>query len=202
MLLAHLGTDYERVPIDIFAGDTLTAEYAAMNPALTTPVLEYEPGRFLPESGAILLHLAAGTDLLPEDPDERAQVHRWLFFEQSTVLPTVAGLRFRRLTGRIDEAGPEAERTTRVAAAVTATVDNHLRDREYIAADALTVADIALYSYLHVADEAGVDTSGMANLSRWVERMRSEPAHVADLEPYPDNARPGQGRSIWDAFYG
>ena len=89
LLLSHLGLPYERVPVDIFAGDTMSEEHAARNLALTTPVLELEPGRYLPESAAILLHLAEGTDLLPDNRDERALVYRWLFFEQSAVLPTI-----------------------------------------------------------------------------------------------------------------
>src|SRR3954469_9138504 len=50
LLLALLGQPYERVPVDIFAGDTLTDEFAALNPARTTPVLELDDGRALPES--------------------------------------------------------------------------------------------------------------------------------------------------------
>ena len=68
LLLANLGREYERVPVDIFGGDTLTDEYARINPARTTPVLETDDGRFLPESNAILVYLAHGTPLLPEDP--------------------------------------------------------------------------------------------------------------------------------------
>ena len=51
LLLAQLGADYERIPIDIFGGDTLTDEFAAVNPARSTPVLEDPPGIFLPETG-------------------------------------------------------------------------------------------------------------------------------------------------------
>ena len=86
LLLAHLGTEYERVPIDIFGGDTLTDEFAAINAARTTPVLEDPPGTFLQESNAILLRLARDTPYLPDDP----QVFRWLFYEQADVVPTSA----------------------------------------------------------------------------------------------------------------
>ena len=54
LLLANLGRPYERVPVEIFAGDTLTEEYRRINPARTTPVLETDDGRHLPESAAIL----------------------------------------------------------------------------------------------------------------------------------------------------
>ncbi|HSC72954.1 MAG TPA: glutathione S-transferase N-terminal domain-containing protein [Gaiellaceae bacterium] len=68
LLLAHLGVEYERVPVDSFGDGTLTDEYARINPARTTPLLEDPPGVFLQESNAILLHLARGTRLLPDDP--------------------------------------------------------------------------------------------------------------------------------------
>ena len=95
LALAQLAVPYERVPVDIFAGETLTDEFARLNPVRTTPVLVPDDGPPLPESGAILIHLAEGTPLLPDDPADRAQVYRWLFFEQSALMPTIAGLRFR-----------------------------------------------------------------------------------------------------------
>src|SRR5688572_28828124 len=102
LLLAQLGIECEKVPVDIFGGDLLREEYGRINPRRRVPVLEPEPGRFLPESAAILLHLAEGTPLLPDDPLDRAEVYRWLFFEQSQVYPTMGGLRFLVGTGRID----------------------------------------------------------------------------------------------------
>jgi glutathione S-transferase len=199
LLLSHLGREYERVPVDIFAGETLTAEYSEKNVTLTTPVLEYEPGRYLPESGAILLFLAEGSDLLPADRDDRAEVHRWLFFEQSSVLTAIAMPRFLLVTGRLQPDSPEAERAKRMGTAVAMTADNHLRTREFFAAGRFTVADIALYGYLHVAGEAGIDTSRLDGLNAWIERVRSLSGHVDDLVPYPDNSHAGQSRSIWDA---
>src|SRR5438046_6040575 len=83
LLLAQLGRSYERVPIDIFAGDTLTDDYAAKNPARSTPVLETDDGRYLQEANAILWYLAEGTPFLPEDAFARAHVLRWLIWEQT-----------------------------------------------------------------------------------------------------------------------
>jgi glutathione S-transferase len=102
MALAQLDLTYERAPVDIFDGDTLSDEFAAMNPARRTPILQMETGEFLPESNAILLHLAEGTSLLPEDARDRAQCYRWLFFEQSFLEPTLGSARFWKLTGRAD----------------------------------------------------------------------------------------------------
>jgi glutathione S-transferase len=200
LLLSHLGLVYERVPVDIFAGDTMNADYGAKNPSLTTPVLELEPGRYLPESAAIMLHLAEGTHLLPEDRAERAQVYRWMFFEQSAVLPTIAMLRFRAATGRADLDDPAEAASLRMSRGVAGTVEAHLADREYFVAERLTLADLALFGYMHLAHEAGVDTSSLPALQAWVERVRSEPRHVEDLVPYPANSHRGQSKSIYDAF--
>jgi glutathione S-transferase len=110
LLLAQLEYPYERIPIDIFGGDTLTAEYAAKNPARSTPVLETDDGKLLPESNAILLYLADRTPFLPSDPFDLAQVVRWLLFEQTDVMMTMGGLRFRLLTGRLTPDSPAAVR--------------------------------------------------------------------------------------------
>ena len=147
----------------------------------------------------ILVNLAEGTELLPDERDARAEVHRWMFFEQSSVLPTIAMLRFRLLTGRLDADSGAAGRARRTASAVAMTADGRLREREFFAADRFTVADVALFGYLHVVHETGIDAGGLEGLNAWMERVRSQPGHVEDLAPYPDNARPGRSRSIWDA---
>jgi glutathione S-transferase len=193
LLLAQLGVEYERVPVDIFGGDTLTDEYAAVNPARTTPVLEDPPGTFLQESNAILLHVARGTAFLPDDP----QVYRWLFFEQADVVPTMGGLRFRLITGRLAPDDPEALRRREASYEVLALLDAHLTQRDFLVG-AYSVADIGIYGYVHVADEAGLDLERYASLRGWLARVQAQPGYMNDLEPYPPNARAGASRSIYD----
>ena len=191
LLLAQLGLSYERVPVDIFGGDTLTEEFAAINPARETPVLELDDGTHLPESGAILAHLAAGTDLLPADP----QVLRWLLFEQTGVMTPIGGLRFRLLTGRIS--AEAAERRRPLALAALEVLQRHLERHDFFVGDRYTVADIAIYGYAHVAGEAGVDLSDFPAVHAWCARVAAQDGYVNDLEPYPANAMAGAGRSIY-----
>ena len=191
LLLAQLGLSYERVPVDIFGGDTLTEEFAAINPARETPVLELDDGTHLPESGAILAHLAAGTDLLPPDP----QVLRWLLFEQTGVMTPIGGLRFRLLTGRIS--AEAADRRRPLALAALEVLQRHLDRHEFFVGDRYTVADIAIYGYAHVAGEAGVDLSAFPAVEAWCVRVAAQDGYVNDLEPYPANATAGAGRSIY-----
>src|SRR5688572_18874279 len=100
LLLGMLGDEYERVPVDIFGGDTLTCEYAMINPLRETPVLELDGGERIAQSSAILWYLAEGTTWLPDTRLERALVAQWLSFEQERVMGGLGGPRFRLLTGR------------------------------------------------------------------------------------------------------
>jgi glutathione S-transferase len=198
LLLAQLGIAYERVPVDIFAGETLTDDYARLNPARTTPVLEIGAGRVLPESAAILTYLAEGTPLLPGDGFARAEVTRWLIYEQTDVIPAIAGLRFRLLTGRLTPDDPDALRRRALAAEVLRLLGDHLRGREFFVGGAYSIADIALYGYTHRAGEAGIDLAPHAGVRAWLARVEAQPGYVEDVAPYGANAAPGAGRSIYD----
>ena len=102
VMLDQVGADYERVELDLFAGETRTPEHFARNPDGRIPVLELDSGEYLAESGAILLYLAEGTEFLPADPLLRAQVHAWMFFEQNQVEANIGVARFLALSGRAE----------------------------------------------------------------------------------------------------
>jgi len=191
LLLALLGRPYERVAVDIFGGDTLTDAFAALNPVRETPVLELDDGTAITQSGAILWLLAEGTPFLPAGQVERAHVLSWLFFEQERVMGGIGGPRFRRLTGRPEQPGRLA-----IGAAALEQLEQRLGQADWIAGDGPTIADVAVFGYGHVADEAGLEPG--PRVRAWFERIRALPGFVADLEPYPANARPGAGRSIYD----
>lgn len=192
LLLSWLDRPYELVPVDIFAGESRTEDFLRhKNPDGRIPVLEPEPGRFLAESNAILLFLAQGTPLLPEDAFERAQVHQWLFFEQNSLEPNVGTVRFWHLTGRAARY-PEAfsMRVERGHEAL-AVLERHLRGRAFLVGERPTVADIALYAYSHVAPEGGFDLARYPAVSAWLERVKARPGHIGALAPYTANAHVG-----------
>ena len=195
LLLALLGRDYERIPIDIFAGDTLTEDYGRINPLRETPVLELDGGERIAQSNAILWYLAEDTPFLPASRLERAQVLQWLSFEQERIMVGVGGTRFRRLTGRA-ELDPEADaRRFATGTDALAVLDAHLAGRSFVVGDTSTIADLSLFGYTAVAPDAGLELG--PNVAAWIERVRALPGFVDDLEPYPESARPGQGRSIY-----
>jgi glutathione S-transferase len=198
LLLAHLAIAYERVPVDIFAGETLSADYARINPMRTTPVLQTEDGRHLPDSNAILLYLARGTAYLPEEPLELAQIVRWLIYEQTDVVPMIGGLRFRLLTGRLAASDPDAVRRRTGAGEVLALLDEHLAVNDFFVAGRYTIADVAIYGYAHRAGEAQLDLEPYDSIRSWLGRVERQPGYLEDLQPYGANAAPRAGESIYD----
>jgi glutathione S-transferase len=191
LLLALLGREYERVPVDIFAGDTLTDAFGALNPLRETPVLELDDGRTLTQSNAILWFLGEGTAWLPEDAFARGEVAMWLSFEQERVMGGIGGPRFRTLTGRpSDPARLESGR------GALAHLDAHLAAHDWLVGESPTIADIGVFAYTSRAPQAGLEHP--PHVSAWLDRVRALPGFVDDFIVYPDNARPGASRSIYD----
>ncbi len=180
LLLSQLGTPFERVELDIFKGESRTPEYLAKNPAGKIPALELEDGTVLAESGAILWYLAEGTDFLPEDRVGRAQVLRWLCFEQNAHETSVAESRFILRHPELSQ-GREgailAEKQKRGNAAL-ALMEQHLAAHEFFAAGRYTIADIALYGYTRVAGEGGFDLSHYPSVGAWLDRVASQPGYT------------------------
>jgi glutathione S-transferase len=191
LLLALLEREYERVPVDIFAGDTLTDAFAALNPVRETPVLELDSGAAIAQSSAILWYLAEGTPFLPARRLERALVQQWLAFEQERVMGGIGGPRFRHITGRPPIAG-----RLEIGAQALELLEEHLGGREWLVGESPSIADVAVFGYAHVAHEAGLAPG--ERVRAWFDRVRALRGFVAALEPYGENARPGAGRSIYD----
>ena len=188
LLLALLGRDYERVPVDIFAGDTLTDAYAAINPLRETPVLELDAGRAVwPSRPRSCGSSPRARPFLPEDRFERAQVAQWLSFEQERIMGGIANPRFRLLTGR---EGPGLQARLATGREALAVLDAHLADREFVVGAGPTIADLALFAYISRSGDAGLEHP--PHVAAWLERIRALPGFVDDFVTYPDNARPGR----------
>lgn len=181
---ALLGTPIERREYDIMKGETRTPAFLTeINPNGRIPVLQVG-GRFLPESNAACFWLADGTHLIPYDRFERADMLRWMFFEQYNHEPNVATLRFWMKW--IGEANlSDAQRTQlplKQAAGVAALklMDDHLAVHDWLAGQDLSLADIALYAYTHVAGDGGLFAlADYPAVQRWIARVEAEPGFVA-----------------------
>ena len=190
ILLRQLRLPFERVTVDLFTGETRTAEHFERNPDGRVPVLELDSGELIAESGAILLQLGEGTPYLPAPGPARTRVHQWMFFEQNRIEPELGFARFLWFSGKHAQA-PEVfeNRLDRGRDALTA-LERGLAagGGPFIAGDDYTVADIALYAYVHCAADAGADPRAHANIAAWLDRVEATSGFENDLEPFPEHA--------------
>ena len=179
---AHLGLALERREYDIMKGETRTPEFlATVNSNGRIPVLQIGD-RFLPESNAACWYLAEGTALLPEDRFDRADVLRWMCWEQYNHEPNVATMRFWKAflgLDRLNE-GQKAQLETRWMAgeAALCLMEDHLKRHDWFVGHGLTLADICLYAYTHVASEGGFVLSRYPAVEAWLARVAAAPGHV------------------------
>jgi glutathione S-transferase len=181
LLLGLLGTKCEVLDYDTRGGETHTPEYLKnVNPDGKVPVLEVEDGTMLPESGAILYYLADGTSYLPEEKMERAQVLRWMFFEQYSLLPNLSRPRLWRMSGVEITAQRRAELEHLFGQGYRAlgVMERYLDAREFFVGENPTVADVALYVYPRLCREGGYDLEGFPAVRAWLERITSLPGYV------------------------
>lgn len=185
LLLAHLGREYERIEIDILTGQSRTPDFLARNPNGRIPLLELEDGTCLAESNAILFFLAEGSRFLPADAVGRAQALQWMFFEQYNHEPNIAVARHWLQHIEMTEAQraqiPARQEGGRAALAV---MEGHLAKHPWFVGDSMSIADIALYAYTHVAGEGGFDLAAYPAVSAWLARVAAEPGHVT-MDPAP-----------------
>ena len=177
LLLAHLGLEYERYPLDVVDRSNRTDVLGGLNPGLRVPTLVLDDERPLGESGAILWYLGDGTEYVPTDPYDRAKVLQWMFFEQYSHEPYVAVPRFW-LTKGIDVDEETLSERQRVGYLALDAMEGHLAGHEYLVAERYSIADIALYAYTHVAHEGGFDLGGYPAIGAWIARVAAQPGHV------------------------
>jgi glutathione S-transferase len=184
-LLQHLALPYRTVEVSIFEGAGRTPDFLALNPTGKVPVLQLDDGRALAESNAILAFLADGTPYLPSDPFARAKVHQWLSFEQENVEAVIGSLRHWVMTGKVARRSPDVVDAKRNGALRTlALLDRELAQRDFIAGDAYTIADIALFAYAARAEEAAVSLAPFAAFRAWIARVEAQPGFLAASHPY------------------
>ena len=179
LLLAHLGISYERREVDVVDRSTRPELLGGLNPALRVPTLVLDDGRPLAESNAIIWYFGEGTRFVPDERYARAQVLQWLFFEQYDHEPALAVARFlKTYSGRPESYDARKEELTQRGYRALDAMERHLDGRTFIVGDSMTLADIALYAYTHVADEGGFDLRRHARILAWLARVAAEPGHV------------------------
>jgi len=178
LVLSQLALPYELVVVDILDQESRTAAFLAMNPNGRVPLLQVND-RYLPESNAGLWYLAQGSNLIPSDSFERAQVLEWLFFEQYSHEPNIATVRYwvSILNAESDYADDIIEKRIKGYAALD-VMETHLSSQPYFVGQRYSIADIALYGYTHVAHEGGFDLSPYPHITRWIRAIEAQPNYL------------------------
>jgi glutathione S-transferase len=185
LVLKALGMPYQLKQLDIVAGATRTPQFLAINPNGKIPLL-IVPGRGpLAESHAIISYLAEGSNLVPADPFDRALMWQWMCFEQYQLEPGIGTVRFwlRSLKKKPEDFGERYTERFQRGADALAVLERGLNGRQWLVGDAVTLADIALFAYTHVADEAGYRLSDYPAISAWIARFKQLPWYAPITEP-------------------
>ncbi|HET6684214.1 MAG TPA: glutathione S-transferase family protein [Gaiella sp.] len=180
LLLAHLGIPYERRDLDVVDRSDRPELLGGLNPDLRVPTLVLDDGRPLAESGAILWYFGDGTRFVPGEPYERAKVLQWMFFEQYSHEPALAVVRFLvAYSGEAEKHDELIRARTKAGYRALDAMERHLADADgYFVGETITLADIALYAYTHVAHEGGFSLDAYPAIRAWLAGVSAEPGHV------------------------
>jgi glutathione S-transferase len=180
LLFAHLGLHYERREVDVVDRSSRPELLGGLNPALRVPTLVLDDGRPLAESNAIICFFGEGTPFVPADRYERGQMLQWLFFEQYDHEPAIAVVRFwLRYSGRPEAFADRLEERTAAGYRALGAMESHMaQGRDWFVGDEMTLADIALYAYTHVAPEGGFELQRFPAIRSWIDRVAAVPGHV------------------------
>ena len=188
LAMRQLGIAHETRPVDVLAGETRGPAFRALNPRGTVPFLVLEDGRTLAESNAMLWLLANGTPLIPADAYRRAKAVEWMIVEQTKLEPFISPARF--FTAIAPERGvgmdDQIVQWRKQGAAGLAMLDDHLARSVFMLGDDYSIADIAVFGYVHVADEAGLPLADYPNVRRWTGDVAATRGFVSMADVWRD----------------
>jgi glutathione S-transferase len=179
---ASVGVHLERREYDIAQGETRTPQFLwEINRNGRIPVLQVD-ARFIPESNAACYYIADGSNLIPANGFDHADMLHWMFWEQYSHEPNIATLRFWKDTvghENLTEAQKHQIPGKREAGeAALKLMEDHLKARDWFVAGHMTLADICLFAYTHVAPEAGFDFLHFPRIRDWLERLKGQPHYI------------------------
>lgn len=179
LLLSFLEIEHEWIHIDVLKAETHTPEFLKMSPNAKIPVLELESGQLLAESNAILGYLAETTYFVPSDRYKKAKMYEWMFFEQYSHEPCIAVARFiQKYQGMPEARLEEYQKLQPKGHKVLKILEQSLDGHHYLLGEEISLADISLYAYTHVADEGGFDLNLYPNIRHWCQRIANSAGYI------------------------
>jgi glutathione S-transferase len=163
----RLRLPYRWIEMNTMKGETRTPEFLTLNSAGQVPTVEFDDGRALAQSNAIIRYLARGSDLIPVDAFLAAKMDEWLFWEQNSHEPYVAVCRFQMVYLGKAVSDLDPERIKRGYAAL-ARLEHQLAATRFLIGEPFSLADVSLLAYTRVAHEGGFHLDGYAAVRRWI----------------------------------
>lgn len=177
----QLGIPVTLKEYSLHGGETRKPDFLSKNPNGRVPLLEFEDGKTLPESDAIIWYLAEGTKLAPESQWDRAQALSWMFFEQYSHEPYIAVARFWLKFQPKDEFVKKQHLVSEwhdKGNAALGVMNTHLKTHDWFGGPRYSIADIALYGYTHCAEDGGFNLAEFPGITKWLARVAGEPGHI------------------------
>jgi len=187
--LRQLNKPYEFQLIDVLAGEQKSPAFLAINPLGVVPYMETETGNGIGESNAMLWYLTEGTPLMPENAEERARALQWMFFEQSKLEPFISPARFfTTIAPELgQDRGEDIAQWQENARPGLARLNEHFERSEFMLASGYSLADIAVFGYTHVIDEAGLAFDRYPAIARWKASVEATPGFAPLKEMVPQH---------------
>ncbi|MEC8417081.1 MAG: glutathione S-transferase family protein [Pseudomonadota bacterium] len=179
LLTSILELQHEWIDVDILKGETRSAWFLEKSPNGKIPILELDDGRVLSESNAIMHYLAANSSLIPTSQFSFASLLQWQFFEQYSHEPYIAVARYINIyLGMPEERRAEFESKQAGGYRALAVMEAQLKNTPFLLGDTLSIADISLFAYTHVAHEGGFDLSAYPAIRNWISLIQSQKGFV------------------------
>jgi glutathione S-transferase len=163
----HIALPYTWIEINTLSGETRTAEFLGLNGAGQVPTVVLDDGRPLAQSNGIIRYLGRASSLVPDDAYDAAKMDEWLFWEQNSHEPYIAGCRFQMLYLGKPAAELDPDKVKRGYAAL-ARMNHQLASSRFLIGSRLSLADVALLAYTRVAHEGGFRLDDYAAVRRWI----------------------------------
>jgi glutathione S-transferase len=175
LFLSLLELPCELIDIDLRAGEQKQAAFLALNALGQVPVMD-DAGTLIADSNAILIYLAHryAPAYLPTDAVGLAQLQRWLSVAAGPLTFGAAAAR----RAHIFTQNPDTSAQQALAQSVFKMMEDHLQEREFLLGAAISIADLALYTYTAIAPEGGISLAPYPQLRAWLSRIEALPRFV------------------------